>query len=110
MAPMTAPTAMYTVPFGLSAAFKINGFPTVDGGVILATISDEEDVVPLEVEKAEDVNDGRDLELVSDTTLDVGFDRAVELVVVVTKVGRSLLTSDTDGIKFFLTISADVSF
>ena len=101
---------MYTVPFGLSAAFKINGSPTVDGGVILATISDEEDVVPLEVEKAEDVNDGRDLELVSDTTLDVGFDRAVELVVVVTTVGRSLLTSDTDGIKFFLTISADVSF
>lgn len=113
MAPMTAPTAMYTVPLGLLAAFNMNGFPIVDGGVILGTTSDEDDVVPREVEGAEEVkdaNDGSDLELVWDATLDVDFDTVIELVVVVASVGRSLLTSDTDGIKFFLTIFADVSF
>ena len=113
MAPMTAPTAMYTVPLVLLAAFNMNGFPIVDGGVMLGTTSDEDDVVPLEdegAEEVEDAKDGRDLGLVWDATLDVDFDTVVELVVVVASVGRCLLTSDTDGIKFFLTIFADVSF
>lgn len=107
MAPMTAPTAIYTVPLGLWAAFSINGFPKVEGGVIVEAISDDDDVFELE---SAVLNDGKDLEVVWDATSDVDDATVVELAVVVVNLGRSLLTSETDGMKFFLTIFTDVLF
>lgn len=104
---MTAPTAIYTVPFNLLAEFSMNGLPNVDGGVMVGTINDEDDVFQLETEED---NDGRDLKLVRDTTFDVDFDTVAELAVVVTNLGRSLLTSEIEGIKFFPAISASTSF
>lgn len=104
---ITAPTAIYTVPLGLLAALSMKGFPKVDGGVMVGTIIDEDNVFELETEAA---NDGRLLEVVWDATLEVDLVTAVELAVVVASFGRSLLTRETDGMKFFLAISADVSF
>lgn len=104
---MIAPTAIYTVPLVLWAAFSINGFPKVEGGVIVGAISDDDDVFELE---SAVFNDGKDLEVVWDAISDAEADTVVELAVVLVSLGMSLPTSETDGMKFFLTIFADVLF